>query len=484
MGEVYLVENVELNKQLVIKVLLPGRSSDAELVERFLAEARAASAIRHRHIVEVLDSSTLADGRPYILMEYLEGETLFSFNQRKGLASPEITLAIMAQVLSGLEAAHKRGVIHRDIKPSNVYIAPQPDNHYFTKILDFGIAKLEDPRLSGGVQTRSVMIAGTPHYMSPEQARTLHGVDHRTDIYAVGVMAYEMLTGRVPYDAHSIGDLVYQQTRTTPPMVHTVRPDVPLDLSQILAQAMDLEPDARPASARELAMLLIAATPDGTRIAKEAAPLLFTRAGTTSGQVGVPLSEVEAQVSEIRSEPPHRRRMSSMPLPSAPGAELPGAHFRTGTTSRPPTAGPRGTEILPEGARRTASQAMQQAIRPTTGSAIMRAAEPPARPAARPSMEQPVGPTGTQAIAAPNVAPIGRAASQISRQAPVLPSPPTTPAGERKRSNMRLLLIVAVLVTAIAAAIAIGLFTGPQKLGNEGDNTGEPTVDDRRGPRR
>ena len=486
MGEVYLVENVDLQKQLVIKVLLPEQSSSAELVERFLAEARAASAIRHRHIVEILDCSTLADGRPYILMEFLEGETLFSFGQRKGLISPEITLAITAQVCSGLEAAHQRGVVHRDIKPANIYITPKPDNHYFTKILDFGIAKLEDPRLAGGVHTRSVMIAGTPHYMSPEQARTLHGVDQRTDIYAVGVVAYELLTGRVPYDAHSIGELVFQQTRTTPPMVHELRPDVPPGLSTVISQAMAMEADDRPSSARDLAMMLIAATPDGTRIAKEAAPLLFTRGVTVSGQVGVPLSVVEAQVSEIRSEPPrHRQGTSSRPPSQSMSAgasqsmSMAGNRFGTGLGGRPPTAGVRKTEILPEGARRTAAAAMAGGPRPPkkqqrTQIAPLGNAPVGTRPPAMPSYMGQAERRSTPA--APAAPPVARAPERTqppvanpgqTTQAPGYASTQITGLGERKKpSNLRWVIIALVLVAAIGAAIAIGLFTGPQKLGD------------------
>lgn len=444
MGEVYLVENVDLQKQLVIKVLLPERSSNAELVERFLAEARAASAIRHRHIVEILDSSTLSDGRPYILMEFLEGETLFSFSQRRGIVSPDITLAIMSQVCSGLQAAHERGVIHRDVKPSNIFIAPQPDNQYFTKVLDFGIAKLEDPRLAGGVHTRSVMIAGTPHYMSPEQARTLHGVDQRTDIYAVGVMAYELLTGRVPYDAHSIGELVFQQARSIPPMVHELRPDLPRAWSDVLAQAMAIEPDERPTSARELAMLMIAATGDGTRIAKEAAPLLFTRGVTSSGQVGVPLSEVEAQVSEIRSEPPRRRSrvLAASPRPAT------GRRFGTGVGGRQSSHGVRKTEVLPEGARQTAAQAIAEA-----------------ETKRRPKLD--MGPVGSAPPAMPG-------SSQSSTYTGERERPTTTGVGERKRkrSGVRWLIIGLVLAASIGAAVAIGLFTGPQKLGDEGTEPG------------
>ena len=446
MGEVYLVENVELQKELVIKVLLPDSASSDELVERFLAEARAAAAIRHRHIVEILDSSTLPDGRPYILMEYLEGETLFSFAHRHGPLDVEVVLPILAQVCSGLEAAHKRGVVHRDIKPSNIFITPQPDNPYFTKILDFGIAKLEDPTLAGGVMTRSVMLAGTPHYMSPEQARTLHGVDHRTDLYAVAVIAYEMLTGRVPYEAHSIGELVYQQARTTPPLVHELRPGVPDAWSSLLEQALSLEADQRPPSARDLALRMAAATDDGVRIAKEAAPLLFARADTTStGKKRASSTALPMPVSEIRSNAPRPRRVS----PTSPAAS--GRNREPAPAGRRATTGhARRTEILPDGEQpsRRLGSAFDQTVVPS-----------PSQVAKAKPIRSAGGGTNPPVIyAPPPSAPPSAPATGLREQTSVVVD--STESG----SKLRWWLIGLVLVAAIGAAIAIGLFTGPGKL--------------------
>lgn len=457
MGEVLLVENAELNKKLVIKVLLSERSTHPELVERFLAEARAAAAIRHRHIVEILDSSTLPDGRPYILMEYLEGETLFSFYTRQGMLPADVTLAILCQVCVGLEVAHKRGVIHRDIKPSNIFITPQPDNPYLTKILDFGIAKMEDPTLAGGVVTRSVMIAGTPHYMSPEQARTLHHVDHRTDIYALGVIGYELLTGQVPYDAHSIGELVFQQAKTAPPLAHELRSDLPDALSNVLEQALAIDPDHRPSSARDLAMMLIAATPDGMHIAREFAPLLFARAQSTSVP-GVRGAGPRSHVSEIHSRGPRPRRVSpTRPSPDrADSVASSNKNRRTELLLDPVDTKPPDIPAEPLARNMSTAPGLPRA----NGDFDERARTEPRSFAPEPhelvtdripKFPQSAGTNPPIIYNSPPVIPPNVLGGQVTGYTGEPPRP----------NNMRWLLVGLVLAAAIGAAIAIGLFTGP-----------------------
>jgi serine/threonine-protein kinase len=296
MGAVYVAENSELQKRLAVKVLLPDRLAHSTAIKRFLAEARAASAINHRNIIEILDSSTLADGRHYILMEYLEGTTLRRYARGLGPMPMDVSLAVLAQVCSGLQAAHERGIVHRDLKPSNIFIAPQPDNPYFTKLLDFGIAKLEDPGLAGDLETKSQTVAGTPGYMSPEQARALRDVDHRTDLYSLGVIAYELLSGRLPYKAQSIGDLVYQQASTRPALLAQLRADLPRGWHDVVHAAICLEPEGRPRSALEFARLLIAATPNGEQIARATASLLF--APTSGSDLSAPSGRFESGSSD------------------------------------------------------------------------------------------------------------------------------------------------------------------------------------------
>lgn len=322
MGVVYAVESQELGKTLAMKVLKGDSSKvSATTTARFIAEARAASAINHRNIIDVIDSAELPDGRRYILMEWLEGPTLRQFSKTFGPFSMEVALAILAQVCSGLQAAHDRGIIHRDLKPSNIIITPQPDNPYFVKILDFGIAKLSDPALAAEVETQTSALAGTPAYMAPEQARALRDVDARTDIYAVGVMAYRLFCGQLPYSAHSIGELVHQQTTTAPESLLARRGDLPRPWAELVHRAMAMDPAQRPQSAHELAGLMIAATPDGEAIAKRSASLLFTtqdgsfagsqesgeRAPDAWSHVSMPDGTVRAAPPMTASAPPTSR---------------------------------------------------------------------------------------------------------------------------------------------------------------------------------
>jgi serine/threonine-protein kinase len=172
-------------------------------VARFRDEALAVNMVGHPNIVDIIDFSQLEDGRSYITMEFLDGESLAACLQRVGPMPPAEAAAIMLPICSALEAAHNAGITHRDLKPENIHLVPRPDNPRYVKVLDFGIAKLHgDGGSLPGAATKSGVVMGTPMYMSPEQAmgRTKE-IDHRTDIYALGVIFYQMLTGSVPFQA-------------------------------------------------------------------------------------------------------------------------------------------------------------------------------------------------------------------------------------------------------------------------------------------
>ncbi len=335
MGVVYAVESQELGKTLAMKVLRGDASKlSATTTARFIAEARAASAINHRNIIDIIDSAELPDGRRYILMEFLDGPTLRQFAKDFGPLTMEVALAILAQVCSGLQAAHDRGIIHRDLKPSNIIIAPQPDNPYFTKIVDFGIAKLSDPALGSEIETQTSALAGTPAYMAPEQARALRDVDQRTDIYAVGVMAYRLFGGRLPYSAHSIGELVHQQTTTAPEAINVRRGDLPGPWVELIHSAMSMDPAQRPQSANEFAAMMIAATPAGVEIAKRSASLLFA---TESGSFSIS-QHTGRNTSKEWSH-------VSMPDGTAPGAPVPGGTVLAGPHTTTAETRPSGWAI-------------------------------------------------------------------------------------------------------------------------------------------
>ncbi len=255
MGLVYKAVNPEIGSRVAIKVLSRDCAGTPDLVERFFAEARAANLIRHENIINILDLARLSDDRPYIIMEYLDGAPLGDIIKEQG-ALPLGTLARLAgEVLDALGAAHAKPIVHRDLKPDNIFISPQGR----AKVLDFGIAKLR-PELSGRAgptQTGSLM--GTPHYMSPEQA-IAKGVDTRTDIYAMGVILYEAATGRRPFSAESLYELLRMHIEFTPASPVHARPDMPPEYAQVILRALAKDPAMRFQSAAEMKNALMDAS--------------------------------------------------------------------------------------------------------------------------------------------------------------------------------------------------------------------------------
>jgi serine/threonine protein kinase len=219
MGAVYLAEHPAIGRRVAVKVLLPEVASDAEMVRRFFNEARAAHAIRHPGIVEILDFGTLPDGASYIVMELLEGESLGARLQRVGRLAPENAVDFAAQAAAALGAAHAQGIVHRDLKPDNLFLVADErvPGHELVKVLDFGIAKLSrGPNGAGSFKTRTGVLMGTPVYMSPEQCLGTKEVDHRSDIYSLGIILFQMLAGAPPFMSEGHGELIHMQISAPP----------------------------------------------------------------------------------------------------------------------------------------------------------------------------------------------------------------------------------------------------------------------------
>ena len=273
MGRVYEAEHIEIGKRVAVKVLHPAYSRTPDLVERFRREARAASRIEHPNVVNVTDFGTTAEGSLFFVMEYIEGIELGLLIHREGPLSINHALRITEQMCAALQAAHDAGVIHRDLKPENILLvsppaARTPNGHAglpaaesvaaapdLVKVLDFGIAKsdeIDDSPRVGKRLTRPGVAMGTPEYMAPEQAAG-HPADPRSDIYAVGSILYEMLTGLPPYDGENVMEILHKKANEPPAPIAELRPDVPAPVVALVARAMARDPGVRPQSMAELA---------------------------------------------------------------------------------------------------------------------------------------------------------------------------------------------------------------------------------------
>lgn len=255
MGAVYVGTHTKLRKRVAIKVLNPQVSSPL-MVERFHREAVTASQIGHEGIVQVTDLGTSRDGEPFLVMELLEGESLAKRIKRTGAMPVDVACRIAVDILSPLEAAHRAGIVHRDLKPDNVFLVRQSRGE-MVKLLDFGIARAAGHDAEFRLTTTGLVL-GTPYYMSPEQARGENEVTHLADIYAVGVILYEMVCGQVPIQGENYNQLMFKVMSGDFRPPRELRPDLPRELELIILASLALEPKDRPRSAAALEQALLA----------------------------------------------------------------------------------------------------------------------------------------------------------------------------------------------------------------------------------
>ncbi|MFO0674948.1 MAG: protein kinase [Polyangiaceae bacterium] len=368
MGSVYEAEHLTLGRAVAVKVLSPQQARKKDAVKRFHHEARAAGAIGHPNICEVYDFGTLDDGSPYLVMERLTGETLAERIAREGGLPPDDVIDILVQMLSGLVAAHEKGVVHRDIKPENIFLSRRVGCPPVVKLLDFGVSKMLSPVLSGGRDedmdlTRTGMVMGTPYYMAPEQARGDRNLDVRVDLWAAGVILYETLTGRRPFQAANYNALLLLILSTAPRPATEVRPSLPIAFDAVIGKAMsrtrehryqsadefqtDLQalratltkrsnaatqtsesmrarPPARPgsrpttSSSADIPITFAPATPDrGERAVTP--PPRSARTPTPEPRGATPPSLPRAQASPVRTPPPSSRKLPP-PVPAKKGS--------------------------------------------------------------------------------------------------------------------------------------------------------------------
>ena len=256
MGEVYEALHSVVGRRFAIKFLHPDLAGNTEIVARFQREAQAAGSLENENIAAVVDAGAADDGAPYLVMEYLEGEDLAHLLFRSGSLPVPRAAYIMIQACRGLAAAHERKIVHRDLKPENLFICKRNDGSDLVKVLDFGIAKLHVGGTGTGL-THTGATMGTPFYMSLEQARGAKEVDHRTDIYSLGVILYEILTGAKPHPGESYNEILYHVISNEPTHLDTVRAGLPAGLAAVVHKAMAREASDRYVSVVELMESLI-----------------------------------------------------------------------------------------------------------------------------------------------------------------------------------------------------------------------------------
>ncbi len=246
MGAVYVAEHLLIGRKVAVKRLHAELTGDDKAVARFQREARAAGSTGHEHVVEVLDLGYGDDGAPFLVMEYLRGKSLAQLLDSEGQLAPARACKIVGQVLAALSAVHGCGVVHRDLKPDNILLTRRGADAEFVKVVDFGISKIrqedEDPKHN---LTRTGVMLGTPFYMSPEQARGIKDLDHRVDLYGVGVILYEILAGQLPFDGENYHQLLQRILSGKHPPIQELRPDLDAGLAALVERSIAVDRDAR-----------------------------------------------------------------------------------------------------------------------------------------------------------------------------------------------------------------------------------------------
>jgi eukaryotic-like serine/threonine-protein kinase len=268
MGVVVAARHLQLEDKVALKFLRPEVLSNPEAVARFVREARAAVRIKSEHVARVTDVGTLENGAPYMVMEYLEGGDLAGWLEQRGPLPIDLAVEFVLQASVAVAEAHALGIVHRDLKPANLFCMRRSDGQLSIKVLDFGISKLTD--MSGTSaplsMTKTNTMMGSPFYMSPEQMQSSKGVDARTDIWALGIVLFELIAGRGPFQAESVVELAVKIATEPPEALHTCRPEVPPGLEAVVGKCLERDAERRYHHVGELALALL---PFATKRAKE-----------------------------------------------------------------------------------------------------------------------------------------------------------------------------------------------------------------------
>jgi eukaryotic-like serine/threonine-protein kinase len=285
MGVVVAAHHLQLDERVALKFLLPQAVRSATSVARFLQEARAAVKVKSEHVARVTDVGQLENGAPYMVMEYLEGNDLGAWLEKRGVMPVEQAVDFVLQACEALADAHSLGIVHRDLKPANLFCIQRSDGQLSIKVLDFGISKITTAGEAGHGMTKTSMLMGSPLYMSPEQMKLTKGVDARADIWSLGVILFELVTGHPPFNAEAVTELAIKVAMEPPPPLRQFRPDAPQGLEQVIAKCLEKDRAKRFQNVAELAIALKDFGTKSARISVDRVIGTMRNAGISGGDV-------------------------------------------------------------------------------------------------------------------------------------------------------------------------------------------------------
>jgi serine/threonine-protein kinase len=348
MGVVVAAQHVALRQKVAVKLLLPETAKREESTERFLREARAAVSIQSEHVARVMDVGTLESGAPFMVMELLSGSDLGQVLAQRGPLPVEDAVDYILQACEAIAEAHALGIVHGDLKPANLFLTTRADGSPLIKVLDFGLSKATKPDALDASLTAANVVMGSPFYMSPEQIRSLKGLDARTDIWALGVILYQLLTGTRPFEAESLAALFFTIGADQPVPPRERRADLPADLDATILACLVKDPSQRIQNVAELARRLGAFAPETGRISVERIQRVLGESGPFPRRASV--AEGSAQSGALATAAanvaaPAVSAGSSVPPPADPAADKIASGSIAATAKdeiRPPSVAPAG----------------------------------------------------------------------------------------------------------------------------------------------
>ncbi len=336
MGVVVEARHIALDERVALKFLLAEYAHHPEAAARFLREARAAVKIKSEHVARVSDVGTLDSGAPYMGMEYLDGSDLSQVLETRGNLPIDDAIDFLIQGCEAIAEAHSYGIIHRDLKPANLFLSKRPNGNFIVKILDFGISKMAEPGVDNLTKTTAAM--GSALYMSPEQMQQTRGVDHRTDIYALGVALYELLAGKQPYYADTLPQLCAEILTGTPTPIRIARPDVPEGLAAALEKAYARDRANRYQSIAEFVVALAPYAPSRSQITIDSVAKMASIPSALAGGPVEQRGSLPSNATQLLPENIYAQRPSAPPQPAFQGAAGSGPSPRNGSFASHPGA--------------------------------------------------------------------------------------------------------------------------------------------------